>query len=299
MQTFLPRRDLILALLVIIIWGGHFAVIKAGVMQMHPLVALTLRFGLTGLLFLPFAKMPDRKTFRRIIEIGILMGVLHQGLLFWGIQLIDPASVAVLMQSQTVFAVVLGWLLLGEKFAWRTTLGLGLSAIGLIVMLGVPDVAASPKGFGILMASSMVLSYSYIRMRKMGKVHPASFIAILNLTSFPIAGLFSLAFGGVAAWRHLPDVDWAIMGAVLAYQVLVVSLSHTWWQQLLSRNEVAKVTCFTLLTPPIAIAVAMIFTGTQLTLPLVVGTLLITAGLGVVVIRRVQKKRNEPVTLVE
>lgn len=299
MQTFLPRRDLGLALLVILIWGGHFAVIKEGVTQMHPLVALTLRFGLTGLLFLPFARMPDRKTFRRMIEIGILMGVLHQGLLFWGLQLIDPASVAVLMQSQTVFAVILGWLLLGEKFAWRTTLGLAVSAAGLLVMLGVPDVASSPEGFGILMASALVLSYSYIRMRKMGKVHPATFVTILNFASFPLAGAFSLAFGGLAAWTHLPDVNWWIMGAVLAYQVFIVSLSHMWWQQLLARNEVAKVTCFTLLTPPIAIAIAVIFTGTQLTLPLVAGTLLITAGLGIVVLRRVQKRRNEPVMVVE
>lgn len=296
---FLPRRDLGLAFLVILIWGAHFAVIKMGVTQTHPLIALTLRFGLTGLLFLPFAKMPDRKTFKRMVEIGILMGVLHQGLLFWGIQLIDPASVSVLMQSQTVFAVILGWLLLGEKFAWRTTLGLVLSGLGLMVMLGVPDVASSPQGFGILMLSSIILSYSYIRMRKMGKVHPATFVTVLNFASFPIAGLLSIPFAGMDAWAHLPDVNWTILGCVLAYQVCIVSLSHMWWQQLLARNEVAKVTCFTLLTPPIAIMISVIFFGTQLTLPLVAGTLLISAGLGVVVIRRVQKHRNDPIVVVE
>lgn len=295
----LPRRDLLLAFIVVLIWGAHFAVIKAGVSQMHPLAALTLRFGLTGLLFAPFFKMPNRKTFRRMVEIGILMGVLHQGLLFWGIQLIDPASVSVLMQSQTIFAVLLGWLLLGERFAWRTTIGIILSGLGLIVMLGVPDVASSPKGFLILMISAVILSYSYIRMRKMGKVHPGTFVTVLNFASFPIAGILSFVFGGTEVWAHLPDVNWWIMGAVLAYQVFVVSLSHMWWQQLLARNEVAKVTCFTLLTPPIAILVSVIFMGTQLTLPLVLGTVLITAGLGVVVIRRVQKHRNEPVVVVE
>lgn len=298
-MTFLPRRDLLLAFLVILIWGGHFAVIKMGVSQTEPLVALTMRFGLTALLFLPFAKMPDRKTFIRMAEIGILMGVLHQGLLFWGIRLIDPASVSVLMQSQTVFTVILGWLLLGEKFAWRTTAGLVLSALGLMVMLGVPDVASSPRGFVILMISALILSYSYIRMRKMGKVHPATFVSVLNFASFPIAALLSLVFSGTQAWAHLPQIDWWIMSGVLAYQVFIVSLSHMWWQQLLARNEVARVSCFTLLMPPVAILISVLFFGTQITWPLILGTLLITAGLAVVVIRRVQKHRNEPVVIVE
>lgn len=296
---FLPRRDLFLALLVILIWGAHFAVIKAGVGQLPPMVALTLRFGLTTLVFLPFVRWPDRRTFFKIAEIGVLMGICHQGLLFMGLKLLDSSSVAVLMQSQTVFAVLLGWLILGERFAWRTTLGLILSGIGLVVMLGVPDVASSPKGFLIIMGSSIVLSFSYIRMRQLAKVHPMNFIPIVNMVSFPLAGAASLALDGVAGWHQLGQVNWWIMGGVLAYQTFIVSFSHMWWQQLLSRNEVAKITCFTLLTPPIAILISVCFLGTPLTPTLIAGAGLITAGLGVVVIRRVQKHRNAPITVVE
>jgi O-acetylserine/cysteine efflux transporter len=298
-MTFLSRRDLILAMAVVAIWGAHFAVIKIGVAIVSPMILLSLRFAITGLVFLPFAKMPDMRTFKKMAEIGILMGVMHQALLFTGIKLLDSASVSVLMQSQTVFAVLLGWMLLGEKFAWRTTLGLLISGLGLVVMLGVPDVQSSPKGFWIIILSALVLGYSYIRMRQLSVVHPATFACVINLVSAPLAFAVSLIMGEGTEWTNLPDIDWTGLGLVLAYQAGIVSFSHIWWQQLLSRNEVAKVTCFNLLTPPIAIAIAVAFLGTTLNAALVWGTLLTLIGVGVVVIRRVQKHRNDPVTLVE
>jgi O-acetylserine/cysteine efflux transporter len=298
-MTFLPKRDLILALAVVVIWGAHFAVIKAGVGIIAPMMLLTLRFGVTGLLFLPFAKMPDRRTLFKMAEIGILMGVMHQALLFTGVKLLDSASVSVLMQSQTVFAVLLGWIMLGEKFAWRTTLGLIASFAGLIVMLGVPDVQSNPHGFVIIMLSAVVLAFSYVRMRQLSVVHPATFICVINLVSCPFAALVSLALGNAHEWAHIASVDWKTLGAVLAYQACIVSFSHMWWQQLLARNEVAKVTCFNLLTPPIAIAIAVAFLGTTLSPALILGTILTVAGVGVVVIRRVQKHREGPVALVE
>lgn len=297
-MTFLPRRDLFLALLVMLIWGAHFFVIKAVVHELDPLVALTIRFGITALIYVPFMGQVDRQTFLKIAEIGVFMGAVHQALLFVGLQKLDAASVSVLMQSQTIFALLLGWWLLKERFRWRTSLGLFISFIGLIVMLGVPDVANSPGGFMVTMASSLALSFSYIRMRQLPTVSPGTFIAIVNLASFPLAGLSSFVFSEKGSWAHVPDANWYVISAVLAYQVFVVSVSHFIWQRLLSRNEVAKVTCFTLLTPVIALSIAAAM-GTHISMPLILGTVLILAGLGVVILRRVQKQQEAPIVMVE
>ncbi len=297
-MTLLPKRDLLLALLVVTIWGAHFFVIKAAVHELDPLVALTIRFGVTALLYIPFMMRIDRRTFLKVAEIGILMGAVHQALLFVGMQHLSAATVSVLMQSQTIFAVLLGYWLLKERFKWRTSLGLVVSMIGLMVMMGVPDIAQSPHGFAIIMASALALSLSYIRMRQLPDVPPATFIAIVNLSSFPFVALSSLAFSAPGAWAHVPDANWYVMGAVLTFQALIVSMSHFWWQQVLSRNEVARVTCFTLLTPVIAILIAVLM-GAAVSLTLLAGTGLILLGLGIVIVRRVQKHRNDPVTLVE
>ncbi len=295
----LHRRDTLLALIVMLIWGAHFAVIKMGVMQIGPYASLALRFGLTALIFLPFARWPGWLIFRRIAIVGVLMGVLHQGLLFASLQSLDSASVAVLLQSQTLFAVIMGWIFLREKFGWRTMLGLGFGAAGVMVMLGVPDVASSPKGFVMALLSAFVLAYSYIRMRQLSYVQAPTFIATINGVSFPFALLAAIVLGGQGAIDMMRAANWWVVGGVLAYQIILVSMSHSLWQKLLSRNEVARVTCFTLLMPPIAIAIAVAFLGTPATPQLLVGAGLILAGLGIVVIRRVQKHRNDPVAIVE
>lgn len=298
-MTALSRRDTLLVLFVILIWGGHFAVIKAGVHEVGALISLTLRFGVTFLLFLPFFKWPGWDTFKKIAEIGFLMGVIHQGMMFSGMQNLDSSSVAVLVQSQTIFSVILGRLMLGETFAWRTTLGLIIGAAGVVVMLGVPDVGSNPLSFFLVVGSALVLALSYIRMRQLPTVRPMTFIAIINGVSLPIAAIGSLLTEGTAGWAHLPDVNWPVMAGVLAYQAILIAFTHILWQQLLSRNEVARVTCYTLLTPVVAITISVLFLGKTLTLPLLAGAGLIIAGLGIVVIRRVQMHRERPINIID
>lgn len=288
-----------MVLFVILIWGGHFAVIKAGVDEVGALISLTLRFGVTFLLFLPFFKWPGWDTFKKIAEIGFLMGVIHQGLMFTGMQKLDSSSVAVLVQSQTIFSVILGWLILGEKFAWRTSVGLAIGALGVVVMLGVPDVGQNPASFLMVVVSALVLAFSYIRMRQLPKVKPMTFIAIINGVSLPVAALASLAVDGTAGWAKVPGADWLILAGVFAYQAILIAITHILWQRLLSRNEVARVTCYTLLTPVVAIGISVLFLGKALTLPLVLGAGLIIGGLGIVVIRRVQMKRERPVNIID
>lgn len=296
---YLPRRDLLLTLFVILIWGGHFAVIKAGVTTVDPLIALAIRFGVTVIVFLPFMRWPGKAVFWKLAEIGILMSVLHLGSLFIAMRTLDSASVAVLMQSQTIFTVILGRIFLGEWFGWRTMLGLAVSATGVVVMLGVPDVANHPGSFVTLMVSALILSFSYIRMRQLPKVEPMTFIAVINTVAFPFIFAASFFTGGIEGWKAVEHANWWSLGGVLAYQVILISLTHIIWQRLLSRNEVARVTSMTLLVPLVAITISIGLLGLQPTLPLFIGAGLILAGVGFVVLRRVQLHRNEPIAIIE
>jgi len=299
-MSSLSRRDTLYALFVILVWGAHFGVIKLGVGEIGPSLSLTLRFGLTALLFTPFMRWPGFETFKKIAVVGLFMGVFHQGLLFVALRMLDSASVAVLLQSQTIFAVLMGRFLLGEHFGWRTMTGLLIGACGLVVMLGVPDVAGNLFGFALAILSAFMIAFSYIRMRQLSSVHAPTFIAIINLVSFPFVLAGGLMFEGLDGWKTAAaHANWYIVAGVLAYQVLLVSFTHSLWQKLLSRNEVARVTCYTLAMPVVAIIVGILFLGTPLSANLFIGTGLIVAGLAVVVIRRVQKKREEPIVIIE
>ncbi len=282
-------RDIILALLVILIWGGNIIAIKIGVTELPPSIMLTLRFVFTALVFLPFMKWPERKTFWRLAEISIYMSVLHQGLLFIVLRMLDASTMAILLQSQILFATVLGWLVLKESIGWRTATGLGMGFAGLLLTLGGPDLGAHPMGFWISMGSTLALAFSYIRMRQLKDVHPVSYIVILNLVAVPFVFLYSL-IDAPEGWGRLGDADWITLAGVLVYQVLLVSLSHILWQSLLSRNQVASVASFVLLMPVVAILLSALILGETLHQSLLWGGGLTLAGVGIITLRKVQKK---------
>ncbi|HEY8190437.1 MAG TPA: DMT family transporter [Micavibrio sp.] len=283
-------RDILLALVVILLWSGNFVAIKIGVAELSPLVLLTLRFTLTALVFLPFVKWPGWKKFRMLAEISLYLCVIHQGLLFMAMPMLDGSTASILLQSQILFATLLGWVMLKETISWRTATGLGLGFLGLFVTLGAPDLEHNIAGFVMALLSALAIAFSYIRMRQLKDIHPSTFIAMTMGIAAPFVFILSL-FLSPEGWHHLPDADWAKAGGVLAYQVLLVSVSHIIWQSLLTRNKVATVASFVLLMPPLSILLCALFLGETIGLALVGGGALVLAGVAIITLRKAQKKQ--------
>lgn len=279
----------LLALFVVIIWGANIVAIRAGVLELEPLTLLALRFSLTALVFLPFARWPGAKQAFIILQVGFLMGVLHQGFLYPGLALLDAGTMSIILQTQVIFVTLLGWLFLGETIRWRTWTGviLGLSGVG--VLVGGPSLQIDPVGLTYALLSSVFIALCYVRMKALRNIHPVTFIAGMNLSS----ALPMLAISYVAApqsWHGLPDHDWTMLGWILVFQVFVISLTHMVWQKLLADNPVSQVVPWTLLSPVFGVGFAAIFLGDPITLPIILGGLLTIAGVGIITVRRIQKQ---------
>ena len=81
MQSQLSFRDLVLALLVILIWGVNFAVIRIGLNSLPPLLFASLRFTfvlLPAVFFLPRPKV----SLANLAIYGVAIGLGQFGLLF-------------------------------------------------------------------------------------------------------------------------------------------------------------------------------------------------------------------------
>jgi len=292
----MPLRDILLALLTVLIWGGNVVAIKIGVTELPALVILCLRFTLTALVFLPFIQWPDRNRLKLLCEVSFYMCVLHQGLLFVALKMMDASTMVILLQSQILFATLMGWLILKETIHWRTATGLSVGFLGLLLTFGAPDLQQNPWGFVLAMLSALAIAFSYIRMRQLKTVHPMTFIGVTNGFAVPFIFAASL-FPGLGGWTLLPETDWVRVGGVLAYQVLLVSLSHVLWQSLLARNAVATVTSFVLLMPLVAILLSWLVLDETLHPALIWGGFLTLAGVGIITLRRIQKRaplHNDP-----
>lgn len=285
----MSRRDMLLALIVVIFWGVHFPVIKTGTNEIPGLLLVSLRFLITGLAFLPFAAKLNRTQARHMLVFSAYYYMSHLPLLFVALRFLESATVALIMQAQVPFAMILGWVLYNERFRWKTSAGLALAFIGLLFIFGSPDIT-SYLGLGLTVASAFMWALGSLHMRKISDVDMPSMTAYSALFAVPVTLGMSFLFEHDQA-RELATANWWKLGGVLSYQVILMSIMMYVWKQLLSRNTVQYVTAFSLLQPVCAVVSAHFMLGEKLSTASLVGGALAMTGVAVIIVRRIQKKQ--------
>jgi O-acetylserine/cysteine efflux transporter len=285
----LTRKQYLAILLVILVWAGNVIAIKIAVTELPPMTAATLRFFFAGLLFLPLMKKVDKTTLKGILQVSLLMNVLHIGTLFIALRMLDAASVSVLLQTQVVFATLLGAFFFKESIRWRTWTGIGLALVGLVVMLGEPDLAGNPAGVALMLFSTFALALSYVKMKHLKQVPPATYISLMSLFAVPFVFAGSLVLSP-ESWAALPDANWGRLVPVFLFQCVLVSLTHIYWQRLMHMGDVGKITAFTLLIPFFAIMLSVLLLDEHITWLMIAGGLITMLGVGIITLRRIQKK---------
>lgn len=130
----MSRKDFVLALLVVIIWGANFTVIKLGLEGVPPMLLVTLRYLLTALPAVFFVRRPVVNPWYWI-GYGATVGIGQFGCLFYAMHIGMPAGIAsVVLQSQAFFTLILGVVFLHESVSSSQLAGLGMASVGLVMV---------------------------------------------------------------------------------------------------------------------------------------------------------------------
>lgn len=291
----MPLKSVFLILLVIFIWGSNFVAIKIGVGAIDPLVLLAMRFTAAGLIFIPFMKWPGWAKARQIMLVGLLMGPLHQGLLYVSLTYLDAGLVSIIMKSNVIMVTLIGWFFLKETVGWRTWTGIFVGLMGVIVIFGAPSAGAAPIGYLLALLSAFFIALTYVAQKKLDAVHPPTYIALMCLPVAPLIMLSSIFIEGTQWTQDLDAVNWKIVGSVVFYQAIILSLSHMLWQRMIARMPLSQLVPWTLLIPVVALGTSVLFLHEPLTLTIIIGGLLTISGVGIVTFRKI--KKNEPIAL--
>src|SRR5215831_2518859 len=124
-----------------LLWSSAFAVAKVAIADSPPLLMLTARFLLAGLLTLGFAALSGTplRLDRRDIAVFALLGVANQavylGLGYLGMKTISAGLAALIISANPVLTAVLASAWLGERVTWRRIAGLvlGIGGVALVV----------------------------------------------------------------------------------------------------------------------------------------------------------------------
>lgn len=282
----MSRRDVVVAVGIVVVWGVNFVAIDEGLTRLPPLLFVALRFALTAVPAVFIVPRPQ-VGWRVVVALGLFMCVGQFGLLFVGMGEGMPAGLAsVIMQAQAIFTLVIAAVTLGERPRRRQVAGLvvaaaGLALIGLERGRGVPGQALM-----LLLAGAACWGAANVVTRAARPARPLSLLVYSSAVApLPLLGLSLFVEGGGRDLTALHRIDATVVWS-LAYVVLLATFAGFGaWYWLLARYELSTVAPFSLLVPATGLASAWLMLEQRVTVLQVLGSAVAVGGVALVVTR--------------
>ena len=273
-------KDLLLALVVIIVWGLNFVVIKVGLHDMPPMLLGALRFMLAAFPAILFVKRPQIPL-RWLLLYGLTISLGQFAFLFYAMSVGMPAGLASLvLQSQALFTLLFAALVLGERLRMTNLFGLLVAAAGLLLIGLQGDRLMTMAGFALTIGAASMWALGNIVTRKLGKVNLVGLVVWGSLVPpLPFLALSWLLEGPEAIEAALRGInlDSILVLIYLAFGATI--LGYGLWCRLLSRYPASQVAPFSLLVPVVGLTSLALLLDERLGPLQVLGALLVMLGL--------------------
>lgn len=265
----LSGLDWLCALIVIVVWGLNFVVMKLGLAHWSPLLLCGLRFLAVSVPLL-LVRRPANLSWGLLAGYGLAQGVGQFGLLFVGMRLGMPAGMAsVVLQSQAFITLLLAAVLLGEQPRRWQWLGLCIALAGLVCIGAAHGEGAAQMtliGFVLTLGAAAMWAAANLITRhaaRSGPYQPVPFLVWSSLFAVPPLLLLSVWLeGGLASIeQQLLTAGWQDWATVVYLAALSTLLGYGLWTRLLQRYPASTVAPLSLLVPVIGLLSAMTLLG--------------------------------------
>ena len=284
-------RAIVMGLAFSLMWSSAFATARIIVAAAPPLMALSLRFAISGLIAVGVARAlgqswrlsaPQR---RSVLIFGICQNALYLGLNFVAMQTVQASLASVIAASMPLIVAVLGWGWRGDKVGVLGIFGLLAGFAGVAVIMGARiNVGADPLGVALCVAGAVALAVATLAVKSASG--SGNLLMIVGLQM----GVGSVALGVVSAVTETYAVSWSAgLVAAFLYQLFVPGLLATWiWFTLVGRIGAVKASTFHFLNPFFGVAVAALLLGERIGPLDVIGVAIAAAGILAVQLSRTQ-----------
>jgi O-acetylserine/cysteine efflux transporter len=277
----MDARTLSLGLLAPLFWGTTFTFAKPVVSHFPPLFMMLVAYSFIALV-LAFNKSVQIRTPYRSIFLIALFSVTAQGaFVFWGLRGVDATTANLVLQLQVPAAVLLGWLLNGERMTPAKITGTVIALAGVAIVIGLPQQKPPflPTFFvtigGITWALGQVLAQKLSLDSGLGMLKGNAYAGL------PQLAIATMLFesGQLQAVSTATPQQWLLLAFCIFFGFY---LAYATWFALLKRAPMNVAAPFTLLMTPIGLATAVIFLGERMSGPQIAGAAVLLAGLAIV-----------------
>ena len=283
---------LVLAALIALLWGFNFIVTKQGVDLIPPVLFAALRFAMVAVLLLPWLK-PLKGQMGRMTWIALTAGALHFGLILLGFSLTDNVgSVAIAVQINIPFVVLLAVLFLGERIGVYRITGMVVAFAGVMIIGFDPLAFDDPWAFVMVCSGACFFAVSIILMRQMDGGHPMQVQAWVAIISAPfLFGVSALIEQDQIA--HVTDAGWLVWGTVAYTAIGATIIGHGGMFFLLQRYAVTYLVPFMIAAPVLGVLFGIWLNDDPVTWRIALGGLMTLAGVGIIQVREALMARRE------
>ena len=276
----LSTKHLLLVLATILIWGLNFIAIYYGLKVFSPYLFCTIRFALCAFPFVFFLPKPNAPI-KYLVAYGLINFAIQFGLLFSSINVgLSTGLASLLMQTQVVFSLILGYLLFGEKPSLIKTIGAIISFIGLGIVGWNINGESTILGLILVLLAALSWSFGNIATKKVNAKSALALVVWGNLFALPFMALASFFIDGpTVIMASFLQVDWLTVLAMAYVVYFSTHIAYGVWGFLIQNYPTATVVPYTLLIPVVGFITAALFLGEELSSWKVLASAFIMAGL--------------------
>jgi drug/metabolite transporter (DMT)-like permease len=284
-----------------LIWGVSFLLIKVAVHDMSPTVLLLLRSasGLLGLAVIvkamgrPLIGPGWRARLGSFAFMAITNAIVPWIAIAWGEERISSGLASILNSTTTLWtAIIIYWAMPSERPSIVNYIGVVLGFAGVVILV-LPDLTThgvSANFFGTVAVLVASLSYALNAIYQRTRMRSVSVFDI-SIGQLAAATVFAIPL----AIPSLPSVHvaWQSLAAVLALGAAGTGVAYLLYYFVMNSLGAVRAAGVTFLVPITAVFWGVVLLHETVSLPIVVGMVVILAGILLTNLRRGERRQRE------
>ena len=275
-------RAILAGLAFALIWSSAFTSARIIVADAPPILSLSLRFFISGLIGIALARFLGQTwrltpgQWRATIVFGLCQNALYLGLNFVAMQTVEASLASIIASTMPLAVGLAGWVIFRERLSALGVLGLCAGAGGVALIMGA-RMQAGADFYGIALCFIAVASLTVATLMVRGASSGGNLLMIVGLQMLVGAGF--LVIPGLMFDQ--PEVTWSVkLVLAFSYTVLMPGLVATFiWFWLVQRIGAVKAATFHFLNPFFGVLIAAVLLGETLSVWDIVGVVIIMVGI--------------------
>ncbi|MFT3989414.1 DMT family transporter [Aestuariivirga sp.] len=262
-------------------FGTGFTIAKPATAHFPPLFMMLMIYGGIAIVLLITHREPLRTRWPHILLISAFSVTIQGALIFPALKGLSSTAANLIVQIQVPFAVLLGWLLMGDRLDARKLLGTILALVGVGIVIGLPEERPALVPVLLTLGGALTWALGQAFAQKFGRDGGIGLLKANAVGGAPqlLLATLLLEHGQIESLRSANIEQWLMLAfvGIIGFYVAYIS-----WFALLRECRMDDVAPFILLMPVVGVCTAFVMLGERISPAQMIGGAVIMLGLAIV-----------------